>query len=178
MDPVNSFLRAVQVESTLDLRCLIAGRFELDREAVAAGLVPFHLVLEGSCTVTTAASTTELKAGDLLLLPRGDAHRVSVVTTAPRWDVADTAGPAFPTRRSVGAEPELDLYSGHYRFDPAAGLAVVRTLPPVVHVALGISLAGLSHVLRGETRFGDDSLVRSLFGVLLGIALRPANPGR
>ncbi|WP_326566181.1 AraC family transcriptional regulator [Amycolatopsis rhabdoformis] len=174
MDAVSRLLRSAHIEGTLGLRCRTAGQFTLDRAAPGPGHAPFLLVVEGRCTVSTCASTVDLGPGDLLLLPHGDAHQVCVAT-GPRRPFVEEVGPVFTTRRSVGVEPELDLYLGHYRVNSATGTLLFRTLPPLVHVTLGVSGAGLADVLRGGARFdrlGTESLVRFLFDALLDIALR------
>ncbi|MGW4482965.1 cupin domain-containing protein [Amycolatopsis sp. NPDC004368] len=174
MDAVSRLLRLAHIEGIPDLRCLTAGQFTMNRVAPGPGKVPFHLVVEGRCTVSTRLSAVELGPGDLLVLPHGDAHRVCVTAGPPR-PFTEEPGPVFTTRRSLGAEPELDLYSGHYQTDSAMGTLLFRTLPPLVHVTLGVYGAGLADVLRGGARFdrlGARSLLGSLFGALLDIALR------
>ncbi|MFI5611131.1 cupin domain-containing protein [Amycolatopsis sp. NPDC051903] len=174
MDGVSRLVRLAQLEGGVDVRCLLAGRFTLDNPVAGPGEVPFHLVLQGRCAVTSGASAVELGPGDLLLLSHGDAHHVSV-TSGRRRRFAESPGTAFPTRRTVGAEPELDLFCGHYRFEPGAGALLFRLLPPLVHVSLDPAALTLAEVLRGEARFdgpGTGAVVASLCDALLAMALR------
>jgi AraC family transcriptional regulator, activator of mtrCDE len=179
MDGLSRLIRLARLRGSIDVRCLVAGQFALDRDAAPPGDVPFHLVLDGRCTVSTAAGAVELRPGHLLLLPRGDAHQVRAAS-GPALPVELDPGPAFATRRSVGAEPELDLFCGHFHVDSAAGALLFRLLPPLVHVALEHPAAALAEILRGEARCpgpGTSAIIGSLCDALLTMALR-SHPGR
>ncbi|MCI2423381.1 AraC family transcriptional regulator [Saccharopolyspora sp. K220] len=174
MDGVSRLIRLAHLEGGLDVRCLMAGQFTLENEAAGPGEVPFHLVLEGSCTVTTGSSAVDLGPGDLLLLTHGDAHQVTA-SSGRRRRFEDEPGPTFVTRRTVGAEHELDLFCGHYHFESAAGTLLFRLLPSLVHVTLDTPALTLADVLRGEAQFdgpGTGAVVCSLCDALLAMALR------
>ena len=55
-------------ESSIDVRCLMAGRFSVDHPVAPPGWVPFYVALQGKCTVTTA-STASSVATDTPELP-------------------------------------------------------------------------------------------------------------
>lgn len=174
MDGLSRLIRLARLEGRLDLRCLMAGQFTLDHEAAAPGEIQFHLVLEGACTVTIRSSTVDLGPGDLLLLPHGDAHQVSA-SSGERHRFEEEPGPTFTTRRTVGAEHELDLFCGRYHFESAAGTLLFRLLPELVHVTLDAPALTLANVLRGEARFdgpGTGAIVCSLSDALLAMTLR------
>ncbi|MEA5360543.1 AraC family transcriptional regulator [Amycolatopsis sp., V23-08] len=174
MDGVSRLVRLARLEGGVDVRCLLAGRFALDHPAAAPGEVPFHLVLDGRCTVTSGATSVELGPGDMVLLPHGGAHTVSAAS-GRRRRFEEEPGAVFPTRRTVGAEPELDLFCGHYRFEPGAGALLFRLLPPLVHVSLDAPACTLAGVLRGEAGVdgpGTGAIVAALCDALLAMALR------
>ncbi len=185
MDTVSRLVRLARPDGEVDVRCLLAGSFVLDNPAAGAGIVPFHLVLEGRCTVKSGSSTVRMGPGDMALLPHGDAHRV-LATEGPALPVTEEPGAAFPTRRTPGAEPRVDLFCGHYRFDAGAGALLFRLMPPLVHVSLDAPALPLADVLRGEARFdgpGTAAIVAALLDALLAMALRsrpeqrPETPG-
>lgn len=185
MDSVSRLVRLARLEGEVDVRCLLAGSFVVDNPAVAPGCVPLHLVLDGRCTVTSATATVHMGPGDLVLLPHGDAHRV-LATDGPGLPVTEEPGVAFPTRRTPGAEPRLDLFCGHYRFAPGAGALLFRLMPPLVHVSLDAAALTLAEVLRGEARHdgaGTSAIIAGLLEALLAMALRsrpeqrPETPG-
>ncbi|WP_433286616.1 cupin domain-containing protein [Pseudonocardia sp. CA-142604] len=174
MDGVSRIVRMARLEGRVDVRCLLAGRITLDNAPAGPGEVPFHLVLDGRCCVISGASAVDMGPGDLVLLPHGDAHRVAA-TTGLRRQFVEEPGAAFPTRRTVGAEPELDLFCGHYRAGSGAGELLFRLLPQLVHVTLDAPAFTLAEVLRGEARAdgpGTGAVVAALCDALLAMALR------
>ncbi|QYN21354.1 AraC family transcriptional regulator [Amycolatopsis sp. DSM 110486] len=174
MDALSRLIRLVRPESSIDVRCLMAGRFSVDQEAAAPGQVPFYVALEGRCTVTTAAAVVDLAPGDLLVLPHGDAHHVHV-TSGRKLPFEDAQGATFTTRRTIGAEPDHDLFCGHFHFDTAAGMLLFRLLPSLLHVTLNASALALAEVLRAEAAFdgpGTSAIVSSVCDALLAMALR------
>ncbi|MEU8632101.1 AraC family transcriptional regulator [Amycolatopsis sp. NPDC048633] len=173
-DSVSRLVRLARLDGEVDVRCLLAGSFTLDNPAAEPGAVPFHLVLEGRCTVTSGASTVHMGPGDMVLLPHGDAHQVTA-TEGPRLPCEEEPGTAFPTRRTPGAEPQVDLFCGHYRFERGAGALVFRLMPALVHVSLDPPALTLAEVLRGEAGFdglGTQAIVAALLDALLAMALR------
>ncbi|WP_285482904.1 AraC family transcriptional regulator [Amycolatopsis sp. NBRC 101858] len=171
---MSRLVRLARLEGEVDVRCLLAGSFALENPVAAPGSVPFHLVLAGRCTVTSGATTVHLGPGDLALLPHGDAHRVTA-TEGPRLACEEEGGTAFPTRRTPGAEPQVDLFCGHYRFERGAGALVFRLMPALVHVSLDSPALTLAEVLRGEAGFdgpGTRAIVAALLDALLAMALR------
>ncbi|MGW4482964.1 AraC family transcriptional regulator [Amycolatopsis sp. NPDC004368] len=172
---MSRLIRLAQLEGTIDVRCLIAGKFSMEHEATGPDKVPYYLVLDGQCTATTGTTAVDLSPGDMLVFAHGDAHQVSVTTGRKRrW--VDEPGPTFTTRRTVGnVKPELDLFCGHYHVDSAAGALLFRLLPPLVHVKLDSSAITLADVLRGEAGYdgsGTGVIVSSLCEALLAMALR------
>ncbi|MEU4673245.1 cupin domain-containing protein [Amycolatopsis sp. NPDC023774] len=97
----------VRPQSSVDVRCAMAGRFSVDHEAPPPGRVPFSVALEGRCTVTTASAVVDLAPGDLLVLPHGDAHHVRV-----------TSGRELPVEEEQGATLTLGARPGR---GPARG---------------------------------------------------------
>jgi AraC family transcriptional activator of mtrCDE len=174
MDSVSRLVRLARLRGEIDMRCLMAGGFAIDHPQAGPGLVPFHLVLAGTCTVTSAAFTVDLEPGDLLLLPQGDAHQVTA-TSDRQLEFVEAPGRTFSTRRTTGAAPELDLFCGHYRVDEGAGALLFRLMPRVVHVSLDQPALALAELLRGEATVdgpGTGVIVSALLDALLAMALR------
>lgn len=174
MDGMSRLIRLAHLESVLDERCLMAGRFTVDHEPADPGEVPFYLLLEGHCTVRVGPSSVDLSAGDMLLLTQGDAHQV-LTTSGRRHRFTEEQGPAFVTRRTLGAEYELDLFCGHYRLQSAAGTLLFRLLPRLVHVTLDAAAVTLADILRREARCagpGTSAVVCGLCDALLTMVLR------
>ncbi|WP_152364879.1 cupin domain-containing protein [Microlunatus speluncae] len=174
MDQLSKIIRLARLEGVVDVRCLLAGSFESHHPAAVSGEVPFHLVLEGRCRITTGGRTVDLAPGDLVLLPHGEAHRVTAAGDLGR-PMTERAGESFATRRSVGAGPELDLFCGHYRHQGAAGALMFRLLPPLLHVSLDRAALTLAEVLRDEAQRdgpGTGAIVAGVLDAVLAMALR------
>jgi AraC family transcriptional activator of mtrCDE len=179
MDPLSRLVELARPEGSIDVRCLLAGRFAVDNPASRSGEVPFHILLAGRCTVAFAGRTVQLQAGDVLLLPRGVAHRVFADRGDETVETVEEPGGAFPVRRSRGAEPEIDLLCGRYRVAPGAGDLLFRTLPEALHVSLGVDgyepIQMLSALMRREANAGGPgtaAIVSSLCNALLAMVLR------
>lgn len=179
MDTVSRLIRLARPEGSVDVRCLLAGRFTLDNPASRPGEAPFHLLLEGQCAVAYGDRTIQLCAGDVVLFPHGGAHRVLVEHDAEPVEMVENPGVAFPTLRSHGTGAEVDLFCGHYSLAPGAGELLFRTLPEPLHVSFGADaddpVRMLSTLMRREAQAngpGTAAIVSSLCDALLAMVLR------
>jgi AraC family transcriptional activator of mtrCDE len=184
MDAISRLIRLARLEGTVDKRCLLAGRALLDHPVPVSGEVPFHLLLEGECTLEAHGTAIELTAGDVVLLPRGPAHVVHS-GTGRQLPVAEDRGAAFTTLRTSAdagaADGSIDLFCGHYTVTPGAGEIFFSTLPDVVHARLGPDgnerIRLLSALMRAEADQsgpGTAAILSALCDVLLAMVLRRA----
>jgi AraC-like DNA-binding protein len=184
MDPVSHLLRLAKVTATLDRRCLLGAATRMDvgeRQFLEA---QFHVLLEGECQLLVSDMVVDMKPGDFVLIPGGAAHRVITPGKYPEVPTAEVEEESFITTHSAdGGSPVIDLFCGHYAFDPGAGAVLFRTLPDPVHVSFGDSaetdtmLRTLSELMRNEAgnRGPGTSVILSAFStVLLAMVLRSA----
>jgi AraC-like DNA-binding protein len=102
-------------------------------------LVPFHLVTEGGATVRVeGCEPVHLQAGDIVVLPRGDAH---VLANGSPAQLVDTAGllpaildGALLTERGGGGGPMTRFICGYVGCDRQAERLLLSGLPPVFKV--------------------------------------------
>lgn len=161
MDTVSRLIKLARAEGSIDLRCLVAGQFALTVPA-RPGKAAFNLLLEGRCAIEYEGRMIRLCAGDVVLLPRGTAHRVLCDGTEPIKTV-EQPGVAFPTLRSPGAQAEIDLFCGHY------SLAPVHTLDIGAHKQAPARPGPASHNhIRPKRRRAPEPL----YGARWGIAIR------
>lgn len=182
MDAVSTLIRMARLTGAVDVRCLLAGGHAMDNPARGGGEVPFHLLLDGHCVVESGDRVVELRAGDVLVLPRAERHRVRVVDDGPPAPAAMDDGGSVATLRSAGA-PVIDLFCGHFTYRAGPGELLFGGLPRVLHTSFGTGpespLRPLGELLRNEaTRDGPGSaaLLASLCEVLLTLALRGTPP--
>lgn len=178
MDAVSTLIRMARVEGAVDVRCLLAGRHVLDQPPGGAGEVPFHLLLAGRCTVDVGDRSIDLVAGDVLVLPRAERHRVRVAAAGPPAPSERQVGGSVETLRSEG-EPAIDLICGHYTYQPGAGELLFAGLPEVLHASFGTGAGTPLHLLGELMRHeadldgpGAGALLASLCEALLTLALR------
>jgi AraC family transcriptional activator of mtrCDE len=182
MDAVSHLIRLARLEARLDKRCLLGRSTLMDVAAHGERQAPFHVLLEGTCTLRTPSQQLELRAGDVVLIPSGSAHTVVTPGDAPVSTTAERAGDAFVTTRSAAARtPVIDLFCGHYTFGAGAGALLLRSLPEPLHVSFGESPEGqdvlrtLSTLMRGEARREGDgtaAILSALCTVVLTMLLR------
>lgn len=183
MDALSRVLQLADVQGAPDLRCLLAGRFEIDHEPSATGEAPYHLVLGGQARVQVpGGSVVALREGDLLLLPHGSAHalrdaRDGSGRTSPMKLNAN--GP-LPVRANTDGPAELDLLCGRFTYATGPANIVMAALPDVLHVSLAEcgdmdALRGVVGMLRAEIAAmapGVHALVTGLSQVLFVLAVR------
>jgi AraC-like DNA-binding protein len=139
----------------------------------------FHLVIEGTCWLTTPAGTRiELRAGDAAFLPHGSAHGLA------GDPAASTDVPASPLTSPDSTDDTADgprtvLLCGAYLMDRSWPHPLLRELPDLVHLPGGLgrhqSLRGAVELLATELaspRLGRDAVVPALLDALLLYMIR------
>jgi AraC family transcriptional activator of mtrCDE len=179
MDAISKLIRMARPEAAVDVRCLLAGGHVLDNPPSRPRRVPFHLLLSGHCMAEVPGRTLELRPGDVLMLPRGCGHRLRVAADGPPSPFVRHVG-SIATERSED-EPVIDLFCGHYTYQPGAGELLFGGLPAIVHASLGVGEGSPLHLLgeliRAEATLdgpGAGALLASLCEALLAFALRGA----
>jgi AraC family transcriptional activator of mtrCDE len=181
MDALSKVIALTHIEGSLDLRCQMAGDFAIDHQPLLPGEAPFHLVLAGLAQLVLAnGQTTQLSAGDFLLLPRGAAHVVrGLGTDRARPTQIDADGP-LTIRRNTDGPVDVDLLCGRFTYIHGAADLIMHALPDVLHVSLAEEgpldeLGSIVSILRNEVRqlrSGALAIVTSLSHVLFVMALR------
>ncbi|MCU1661404.1 MAG: transcriptional regulator, AraC family [Pseudonocardia sp.] len=184
MDSVSYLIRMARLRGTVDKRCLLAGPAVLSHAMRTPREAPFHLLLQGACTLELAGRSVDMAAGDMVLLPRGPAHQIRTHGPGQRRRLTEQPGVAFPTASTTGGDPEVDLFCGHYDLGPGAGDVLFSTLPEVLHVSFDADSSEpvrmLSTLMRGEAQHdgpGTAAVVSALCDALLAMVLR-STPNR
>jgi AraC-like DNA-binding protein len=155
---------------------------------VPAREVPaFHILTSGAAwlEVDGLAQPLRLTAGDLVILPRGQAHIVrnsARTTSLESLERILVRVPAVNAQRAYGGggEDRSELLCGGFAIDPIAGRAVLDALPDIVHLKGGEALApewlvGLVRMIGTEVAKGgpgSEAVVTRLTDALLAHALR------
>ncbi|MDR5780196.1 AraC family transcriptional regulator [Caballeronia sp. LZ065] len=190
MDALDKLIQLANLSGALDLRCLLSGPLELDHAPAPAGEAVYHVVLDGACTVLRPGhAPLELAAGDIFVLPRGDAHVLSIearnagavraeVQAKVQADVEKRDNGAVIVKSNCSErDPVVDLLCGRFLYAPRALL--VDVLPDVVHVSFSRTSAPyldpLVQTMRREAedaQLGAPSIVTALSTALFTMVLR------
>ena len=179
VDPLSDVLSLLRPRSYAFRGLDAAGRWAVDFPA-AAGL-RCYAIDAGGCwlVLDTAAAPLWLGAGDVVLLPHGEAFRLATALDAEPAD-------AIPLLTSV-PEGEVAVLNGggettgvggYFAFAPTRAERLLRALPPVVHIASAEDEAGLhgfiARLMRElrEPRPGGRLVAEHLAQTLLVQALR------
>lgn len=185
VDALSRLLSGARVRAVLDKHCLLAASTVMDVAEQGTREAAFHVLLQGSSLFRVDGVELELRAGDVVIVPDGVAHRVITPGSGSARRIAETSGPVFATTRTRGAgSPVMDLYCGHFEFGSGSGSILFRTLPSPLKVSLAASpeqralLDALSALLRGEAANegrGTAAVMSALSTVLLAYVLRNAD---
>ena len=134
-DPLSSLAPLLRVRPVLDDLCRFGGVWDSPHEAEGPGCAYFHIVTRGECLIERIGQgPLELKAGDVLLLPRGDPH----VVRARRGSSGRHAGAtteyrnAIRGKTSIGIPADTELICGRLYFDTAPESLLITALPDVI----------------------------------------------
>ncbi|MDY7540022.1 AraC family transcriptional regulator [Undibacterium sp. 5I1] len=183
MDPLSRLIKLVRPQASLDLRCLLGGAFSIQHEQEAEGVVPFHLVLSGTCVIETKGSKPLiLEAGDFVLYPNGGAHLVrdNLGGSKPIKSTLKDDGDFLPVRSNGKGAINADLLCGRFLCERGSAALLFGTLPDPLHISLArshplLALQTLVALIRDEAdskNSGALAIVTSLSQALLVMALR------
>jgi len=195
MDILSEVLRTIRVNGTVNLVADLSSPWGISVPRADSGAT-FYLVSGGSMFIEVGESANQLKltAGDFVMLPGGDAHKlrsdphcqvrpIAEITgseTVGTW-FAEDLDPAPLLRYGGGGSP-TELFGGSFRFDTDAALSILRTMGPLLHVKsdtegspdfgslLGLSCREARHPLPGS-RYVMSELIKLLFIQMLRSAL-------
>jgi AraC family transcriptional activator of mtrCDE len=171
-----------QVRPRLVECCLFGGDWLRSHGVEESGWSYFHIVTHGECILERAKyPPVLLKAGDVVLLPYGDAHVLRALGTR-RGDVTGLRierRDGFRLCASIDAPAEVVLVHGSALFQSIPGNVIRAALPDQMILradsALMDSLGSIALAIQGELvadRPGNVEIASSLISVLLLMTLR------
>jgi AraC family transcriptional regulator, alkane utilization regulator len=145
----------------------------------------FHLLTAGSAWLEVEGQPTSIRvsAGDLLILPRGDAHMVRDSPKSPvQWldSILQDTPPVNGQLNHGGGGERSELLCGGFAVDQLTGRPLLEALPTVVHLRGSEGrapewLVGLIRMIATEMDAsgpGSEAVVTRLTDALLAQALR------
>jgi AraC family transcriptional regulator, activator of mtrCDE len=187
MDWASKLLAQAQPTARIDTRCLLPTGARIILDAMSSGVAPFHLLLDGEYEVHLADNVIQMRAGDFLMLPRGNQHEVRIYSAdaSPAEDVPPISidlSKAAPCLTVAGKAPVVDLFCGHYSFEIGAGSLFLANIPDPLHVNLDepfkhdvVHLTSLLRSVADSAELGASAMLDCLAEVLLVLALQASS---
>jgi AraC family transcriptional regulator, activator of mtrCDE len=139
-DPLSGLAPLLRVRPELQDFCRFGGAWEAPHEPAAKGAAYFHIVTRGQCLLDRPGhGSLRLQAGDILLLPHGDAHvtRSRALATRAARPISIEYHNAIRAKTITGVEPDTELICGLLHFEQAPENLLVAALPDVIVVHSG-----------------------------------------
>lgn len=172
MPLIDDILEGLRLQSSVFCRMRLSGGWGFEKEALSGA--PFHLMLSGRAWLLkdNLGDALPLDAGDIVVLPRGEEHRLVSqpgVKTVPFQQVADSMGlsPWTPGTRYKAVDLQFGsggaattLISGVFAFGDQRRNPLLSALPSVllmragVDSAAGSTMAALTSLLDAELLSG------------------------
>ena len=152
----------------------------------AAHLLLYHLVVEGGAVIQlTDGQCTELKPGDIVIVPHGDSHDMSsgkgVKPPFPNYGIAPKIKSRDLTPLQAGGGGEISRFvCGYMTCDPYLSRPILSGLPPVFKVNIRTDRSGnwlensIMHLVEeaGSGRIGSEAMLAKLSEALFVDTLR------
>jgi AraC family transcriptional activator of mtrCDE len=181
-DALTGLAPLLRVRPELESLCRFGAQWASPHDPLAAGWAPFHLIARGSCMLDVAGTPPILlEAGDVAVLPHGDAHTTRGVATP--IGTRTTANLLARHNEAILVKSngdETELVCGRLWFEQAHENLIFATLPPVIVVRTGQHadagrLGHLMAAIRDEleaARAGAGAIAADLASALLVMILR------
>lgn len=188
MDALSRLLSLYPLRTALDIQCHFGAPWVLDEAAAPRGIAPYHLVTAGAATLDCGNQRgVPLQAGDVIVFPRGAAHRIHMGNDAAGAENAGNAPQVTSSRNDLltvksngGAGLVTDLLCGRFEFEAERGNALLDALPEMILVrsAGREDFAGLRALLAmlkleaDSLRPGAAAVVAPLASALFALLIR------
>jgi AraC-like DNA-binding protein len=178
-DPISDILRLIKLKGCVYFQSDFSSPWGM--EMGADSFAQYHAVLRGQCWLTLDGERHLLETGDVVVLPRGDAHDlVDSPATATRPGMEVLSAIQSGQKPFPDGETTARLLCGHFEFDRTMNHPFVRDLPRLIHVKSSKNgeanwLEAITPMLAGDNgaeQPGTNTIVERLAEVLLIQVLR------
>lgn len=182
-DALSGLAPLLRVRPVLEDVCRLGGTWSSPHDHEPSGHAYFHVVTKGcSLLERPGAGVIQLEAGDVLLLPHGDAHTMRAVNSDDHalHPIAVRRVGSLRLKESVGADPDVELVCGRLSFEGAPQSLILAALPDTIVVRVGLQplasrynplVAGIREEL-SVLRPGSVAIARDLASALFIMLLR------
>lgn len=184
VDPLGEALHFLRMSGVLYSRPELTAPWGLELPPLPDHMM-FHVVISGRCWLEVqGAEPSVLQAGDFVLVPHGDGHRLLSepgVAAANLFDLPrELVSERYETFRHGGGGAATTMVCGVVRFDDPAALQLVRLLPSIIRIEASSSpeMDWIQSTLRymaaeaRELRPGGETVITRLADILVIQAIR------
>lgn len=143
-DALSDMLRAIRLTGSLQFCFVTAGEWQTDDKpalaSLAAGpssIIPFHIVVEGSCWLKVEGQAGVLGPGDVVAFPFCTGHQLGVGSGGPEFNPTSGLPPkpwrTLPVVRHGDDPPSLRLLCGYLQCDSLGFRPLRSALPTLLH---------------------------------------------
>jgi AraC family transcriptional activator of mtrCDE len=185
MDPLSQLVTLLEPRGRMELRCLFGEGFAAPHDAIGPWRAPFHIVLRGACELWLPQSeeTFELRAGSLVMLPRGASHTLRASGSGRRAArIRQVSGGVLAVKTNVAdaALADVEILCGEFEFRGRRRSALLEALPECLVIEFAERpefgwLQGLVRMMAYEIERqgpGAAAIVAELSGALFTLAVR------
>ncbi|MCI0781766.1 MAG: AraC family transcriptional regulator [Chloroflexi bacterium] len=184
VDPLGEALHFLRMSGVLYSRPELTAPWGLELPPLPDHMM-FHVVISGRCWLEVqGAEPSVLQAGDFVLVPHGDGHRLLSepgVAAANLFDLPrELVSERYETFRHGGGGAATTMVCGVVRFDDPAAQQLVRLLPSIIRIEASSSpeMDWIQSTLRymaaeaRELRPGGETVITRLADILVIQAIR------
>lgn len=193
VDWLSHLLQMITITGQLEVRCTYGAPWRIAWPQSAAHEIPYHVVLKGRAFIedTETGTATELVSGDLVLLPRGEAHVLHDGSGhSPSRSYGRQSFAGWALRENDGKGERLDMLCGRFFIGPPHDRLIRDYLPTTLVVramegrgdegsrSASDHLASLVGLMRKEStgeKPGGYAILNSLTSALFTLAIRAAS---
>jgi AraC family transcriptional activator of mtrCDE len=193
MDLLSRLLSLMPVSGRLDVRCHVGAPWAIEQSTAGVREIPYHVLLSGNAIVEDGKGPPQkLSAGDIIVFPAGDAHRIHDGSGAPPKPMTERRTVSSVVAENEGEGASADILCGRFLLGAVPDRLLRDHLPErlVVHSAgggngaastvSGSRLGRLIELMREEAVDegpGSETLVSHLSAALFALTLRFASEG-
>ncbi|MDE1182350.1 AraC family transcriptional regulator [Paraburkholderia sp.] len=184
MDLLSRVLSLIPVSGRLDERCHFGAPWAIAPGRAAVREIPYHILVSGHAVLDRDDAAPEpLTAGDIILFPTGNAHRIHDGSGQPPAPTVAHRSASLKVVGNDGGGEHADILCGRFIVGAVPDRLLREHLPPRLVVRTDgrdSRLSQLIQLMRDEAvdeAPGSETLVNHLSAALFALTLRFASAG-